>query len=505
MNAVLLWNGLGARQRLGLALALLAILLGGVAGGAWLLRDPLVPLAGELDAERVAALSQALERDRVAYRVADDGRGIAVPRSQLGKARAEAEGGLALPPSVGLEMFKDTDFSTTDFAQRINYQRALQGELTRTIETLSGVRSARVHVILPETGLLRRSSTRASAAVGVAMREARALSRAQVRGIQRLVAASVPDMRAEEVAVFDASGATLSAAPSGEGEASTAQLELKRQVDGYLEAKLARLLDEVAPGGTFGLAVDATLDERQLRVTTEEPLAAVAKDAERPAGVLSRERQVDHGAPPSSAQAGGTAERSEWELEYRVGQRVEQTLAAAGSIRRLSVAVAVRGGPADLRAAAIEQLVAHAVGIDRARGDAVTVLLLPSPAREAADAAAASAARATVPSAGQGGAGGFAVPPGGAEAPAAAVGGASALAEGAGGGAASAAPVAAGDGPSLEPPLLAGLAGLACAAAVPVALRRRARRSGPKDELDAEAMARRVRHWLDGEEPDADR
>jgi flagellar M-ring protein FliF len=505
MNALLLWNGLGTRQRLGLVLALLAILLGSVAAGAWLLRDPLVPMAGELDAEHVAALSQALERERVAYHVADDGRGIAVPRSQLGKARAAAGGGLALPPSVGLEMFKDTDFSTTDFAQRINYQRALQGELTRTIQGLSGVRSARVHVILPETGLLRRSSIRASAAVGVAMREGRVLSSAQVRGIQRLVAASVPDMRPEEVAVFDAAGASLSAAPAGEGEASSAQLALKRQVDGYLEAKLARLLDEVVPGGSVGLAVDATLDERQLRVTTEEPLAVAAKDAERPAGVLSRERQVDHGAPAASAEAAGGAERSEWEFEYRVGQRVEQTLAAAGSIRRLSVAVAVRGGPAELRAAAIEQLVAHAVGLDRGRGDAVTVMLLPAPAHEVAG--AGQAAQATVSAAVPVGAAGFAALAGSAEGPAVGGGAADAPAASTGGTAASASAAAAArvGRPSLEPPLLASLAGLACALLLPLALRRRARRSRPKDEPDAEAMARRVRHWLEGEGRDADR
>jgi flagellar M-ring protein FliF len=500
MNALLLWNGLGTRQRAGLALGLLALLLGSVVAGAWLLRDPLVPLAGELDGERIVALSQALERDRVAYRVSDDGRAIDVPRSQLGRARAAAEGGLGLPASVGLELFKDTDFSTTDFAQRINYQRALQGELTRTIETLSGVRSARVHVILPEAGLLRRSSTRPSAAVGVAMREGRALSRGQVRGIQRLVAASVPDLRAEEVAVFDASGTSLSASPAGEGEASTAQLELKRQVDGYLEAKLARLLDEVVPGGRVGVAVDATLDERQLRVTTEEPLAVAAKDAERPAGVLSRERQVDHGAPPSSAEPGGPAERSEWELEYRVGQRVEQTLAAAGSIRRLSVAVAVRGGPAELRAAAIEQLVAHAAGLDRGRGDAITVMLLPAPpAREVADATLPAHAGAAPGAQGEA----PVAPTRGADASAGGPGRAAAAAQGAGVLAVAPARGGADDGPWLEPPLLASLAGLACAVLLPVALRRRALRPRPTDEQQAEAMARRVRHWLDGEGHDA--
>jgi len=160
----------------------------------------------------------------------------------------------------------------------------------------------------------------------------------------------------------------------------------------------------------------------------------------------------------------------------------------------------VRGGPAELRAAAIEQLVAHAVGLDRGRGDAVTVLLLPAPAREV------EPAHATVTPPGPDGAVGLAALPGGAGAPAVALAGAVAWAEHAGG-APSAARADAADFPSLEPPLFAGLAGLACAVLVPLALRRRARRPRPKDELEAEAeaMVRRVRHWLEGEGRDADR
>lgn len=394
MSPVVFWNALSARRRAGFAVALLALAALMAGGGAWLLHDPLVPLVSEPRADRIAQLSQALEQARVAHRVTDDGHGVAVARSQLGKARAAAAGGgLAAPPSVGLEVFKDADFSTTDFAQRINYQRALQGELTRTLEALAGVRRARVHLILPEAGLLRRTSTPASAAIGLAMAEGHGLTRAQVRGIQRLVAASVPGLRPSDVAVFDEAGVSLGAPAAGEGEASTAQLDLKRQVDGYLEAKLARLLEEVVGDGQLSLSVDASLDERQWRVTTEEPVAAGAvgkADGERPAGVLTRERQVDRGAAaPSAGEADPAATPGEWEVEYRVGQRVEQTLAMPGSIRRLSVAVAVRGAAPELRAAAVEQLVAHGIGLDRARGDAVAVVLLSAvPANHAATAAA---------------------------------------------------------------------------------------------------------------------
>ena len=384
------WGALSARQRIGLSGGFGLILVATVALAVWLLRDPMVPLAADLNAERMNALTQELDRAKIGYQIGDGGDAVSVPQSQLGRARAAAASGqFGVPASVGLELFKDNDFSGTDFAQRINYQRALQGELTRTIQSVAGVRSARVHVILPDAGLFKRNAAKASAAVSLAMHPGKLLTRSQVRGLQRLVAASVPEIRIDDVVVLDESGASLTrAAGDVEGDMSSAQLDLKRQADEYLEGKLTRLLEEIVPHGTASLSVDTELDYKQLRITTEEPIASQGpKGEDRAAGVLVKERQSQRGRAAGPQQAAGDAaeaDSTDWEYEYKVGHRMEQTLSTPGSIKRVSVAVALQGAPADLSSAAVEDLVAHAVGINRARGDSVAVLLLAGPKPEAA-------------------------------------------------------------------------------------------------------------------------
>src|SRR4051812_1127061 len=235
------WKALGARQRIGLMAGAALIVIATVALAIWLLRDPYVPLASGLDGDSLDGVVRALERARLDYQVQDSGDAIRVPRSQLGRAHVAMSAGAGeVPQTVGLELFKETDFSSTDFAQRINYQRALQGELTRTIQSIAGVRGARVHVILPDAGLFRRDAAKATAAVSISMQPGRELTRPQVTGVQRLVAASVPEIKIDDVVVLDESGASLTRAARGsEDELSSTQLDLKRQVDQYFEAKLA--------------------------------------------------------------------------------------------------------------------------------------------------------------------------------------------------------------------------------------------------------------------------
>lgn len=393
------WNALGQRQRIGLAIGMAFILLLTVALGAWLLRDPLVPLANSLPPERQAAVAQELDRLKIDYRVAEDGNTLLVPASMVSKARtALGSGGLGLPPAAGLELFKEVDFSTTDFAQRVNYQRALQGELTRTLQTIAGVRSARVHVILAESGLLKRNSTKASVAVTLQLQPGKSLSRTQIHGIQRLVAASVPEVQAGEVVVLDETGNSLSRnSAEADGEASGAQLDLKRQVDGYFEAKLSKLLMDLAPDAQVSLSVDTALDFKQIKVTTEEPVAASGQTGDRPTGVVSRERQSQRPGREASAAKGDESggEASDWEYEYQVGRRIEQSLSTPGAIKRVSVAVAMHGAPESINTATVEKLVEHAAGLDRGRGDSVAVVLLP--AMQALQAASPSAAQEMQP------------------------------------------------------------------------------------------------------------
>jgi flagellar M-ring protein FliF len=388
------WGALSARGRAGLLVGITIIAAATAALAVWALRDPYVPLASGLAPESVSEVARDLDRAKIPFRIGANGEEIMVARSELGKARAAAADAAAgWPPSVGLELFKDPDFSSTDFAQRINYQRALQGELTRTIQTIAGVRAARVHVILADPGVFKRDSAKARAAVSVTLKPGRQLTATQVRGIQRLVAASVPEIALEDVVVLDESGASLTRASGQEAEVSSAQLDLKREADQYLAGKLTRLLQDLVPQGSASVSVDVMLDDRQLRVTTEEPIAARgARDAQHATGVLVKERQSQRGRVPDGSMPVDTidGDSTDIEYEYTVGRRMEQALSAPGSIKRVSVAVALQGAPDDLSSAAVEQLVANAAGIDRARGDSVAVLLLPVPHAIAAPDAAPS-------------------------------------------------------------------------------------------------------------------
>jgi flagellar M-ring protein FliF len=225
----------------------------------------------------------------------------------------------------------------------------------------------------------------------VALEPGKQLTAVQVRGIQRLVAASVPEIKLEDVVVLDESGASLTRASGDESEVSSAQLDLKREADQYLAGKVTRLLQDLVPQGSASVSVDAVLDDRQLRVTTEEPIAVhTSKDAEHATGVLIKERQSQHGRVPDVSTAGDAidGDSTDREFEYTVGHRMEQALSAPGSIKRLSVAVALQGAPPELSNAAVEQLVANAIGIDRARGDSVAVLLMPETHLPAANNAA---------------------------------------------------------------------------------------------------------------------
>jgi flagellar M-ring protein FliF len=374
------WAPLGAAQRAGLALGVVLLLAATVALGYWVLHDPYVPVASQLPAERLVTASKELDTHKIAHRVTDRGDTLEVRQSQVGRARLLLAGdSAALGGGVGLEIFGEADFSMTEFAQKVNYQRALQGELTRTIQAMDGVRSARVHVILSDGGVLKRNTGKASAAVAVSMKDGRAPSPSQVRGIQRLVAASVPEIQPDAVTVLDETGVSLSRrAVGGEENYSSDQLGMKREVDEYLQGKLQHMLQELAPSSRVVASVNALLDFQQLRSTTEQPIAVPKDDpAERATGVVVRERQTQRSA--GGAKVGdGSNEDSGWEFDYKVGLRVEQSLQMPGAVRRLSVAVALHGAPASIDLHSVEQLVANAIGIDKQRGDTVAVLLLPA-------------------------------------------------------------------------------------------------------------------------------
>lgn len=383
------WGQLAPRARTGFVVGLLAI----VAALAWaayaLLHTSYQPVLRASNADKLAAAVRELERQKLPYRISGDGSTLEVPAEHAGRARVAVSGGGGAGggSAAGFELFNNTDFSTTEFTQKVNYQRALQGELARTIATIEGVSSARVHLVLPESGFLRRQPVRATAAVTVEMESGEQLSAAQVRGVQKLVAAAIPEIRLEDIAVIDHSGVPLTNQRAAQADGtSNSRLELKQEVDAYLEAKLRKLLAQYDPLGEFSVSVDATLNLDEVKVTTEDVLPADGKNpAGRSTGVVIRERQnsrLEGAAAASEATAGQAAAPGSSnlvrEVEYKVGHRVEQVATAPGSIERISVAVVGRPLAGGADTATVKSIVLHAVGANEERGDSVAVVFLPA-------------------------------------------------------------------------------------------------------------------------------
>lgn len=389
------WRALSARSRAGLAagvVVLSGLLLG---AGWWLLRVDHAVLFSELRPQDAATMTAELEKLKIPYVLADHGTTVLVERAQVHAVRLKLMGrDLPLHGTVGLEIFNHTDFGMTEFAQKINYQRALQGELTRTILSFPEVRDARVHLALPEQGLFRQNAARPKAAITLALRQGHTLRPQQVSGIQRLVAAAVPGLHPQEVTLVDQQGTALSRAPD-EAESAGARLELKRELESYLARKVGLVLDQAFGPGEALASVDVTLNMDQVRVTTEDVLAAPEGKAGTATGVLVRERESARDAPVSEAGqgAGGAARGSSMQrdVEYQAGRRVEQVVSQPGAIRRLQVVAVVQRDLGREEREQLERLVSAAAGAVPERGDAVVVQSLATRVRIASEAAQPSA------------------------------------------------------------------------------------------------------------------
>jgi flagellar M-ring protein FliF len=369
------WDHFDRRARAGILAGALAIVAVSIVLGVMLLRTDYQVLFTDLGPQDAATITAELDKMKMPYRLDHDGNTILVPADQVHKTRLKLVGReLPLRGAVGFELFNGSEVGMTEFTQKINYQRALQGELTRTILALDEVQSARVHLVLAEQGLFKKTARQAKASISIAVKPGRTLSPAQIQGIQRLVGAAVPDIRPGDVTIVDQHGVALTRrGGEGEGEdeaAAADNLDDKRALEAYLQKKVTDVLDRTFGAGKAIASVDVSLNRTHRKVTTESVLGN-RPDADGSAGVKVRERITTHDgdAAGDAAQPGSSSH----ETDYQVGRRVEQTVSGAGGIARISVAVVVSANQDQEQLDRVRDVVALAAGIDRQRGDAVSV------------------------------------------------------------------------------------------------------------------------------------
>lgn len=359
------------------------------------------------------AIITALQAANVPYKLSEGGGAILVPSDQVGEMRLRlAQQGLPKSGSVGFELMDNQKFGISQFAEQVNYQRALEGELEQTIQSIQSVKSARVHLAIPKPSVFVREREAPTASVLVNMYPGRALDDGQVAAITHMVASAVPDLPVRNVTVVDQDGNLLTQSATGAG-LDASQLKYVRQVEHDTQARIDAILAPLFGAGNARSQVSADLDFSKLEQTSENygpngnPQQAairsqqqsIATDSQQSSaggvpGALSNTPPQPASAPISApAGASGAAsvtpisDHRDTTTNYELDRTVRHFQQAPGDIKRLSVAVVVNyqqhvdaKGHATMqpldaqKLAQVEQLVKDAMGYDAKRGDSVNVV-----------------------------------------------------------------------------------------------------------------------------------
>ncbi|MCJ8501311.1 flagellar basal-body MS-ring/collar protein FliF [Desulfatitalea alkaliphila] len=378
----------------------------------WSGRTDFAPLYHHMAPEDAGQVVAALREKKIDYKLSHDGGTIQIPRSRLYEVRLDlASQGLPRGGSIGFELFDDTKLGQTEFAQNINYQRALQGELSRTINGLAEVESSRVHIVMPQSSLFIREEEPASASITLRLRHGRWLSDDQVQGIVHLVSSSVPRLVPDKVTVVDQNGKML----AGFEEAPTAakrsadHLEFQQRKERALEKQIVTMLESVLGEGKAIVRVACALDFVEQEQTEEiyMPDNQVVRSEQ-----LLSQRSTDPGGAPMGVpglapniardqavqnQAGRLQafQKDDQTRNYEIGRTTRRQIMPVGQVQRLSVAVVVDGryeaAPATRGRAAepeyiprtaeemasLDAIVKSAINFDEARGDKVELANIP--------------------------------------------------------------------------------------------------------------------------------
>ena len=377
---------------------LFGVIVGSIAGSillfGWVQSVTYAPLYSNLEAEEAGEVAAYLGDNKIPYKLGAGGTSISIPSSQVYSTRIVlATQGLPRSGNIGYSIFDQNNLGMTDFLQNLNFRRALEGELTRTIMQINEVKSARVHIVMPKDRLFSRDKKEATASVLLKLKRSGGLTKHQVNGISHLIASSVEGLRPSNITIIDYDGNLLTSGTETDVLAglSSSQLEVRKNVEHYLELKAQSLLDGVLGTGKSIVRVTTDLDFQQLERTSE------IYDANTPS-IRSEERtKSTTTVAQSSEEASESSEDGTNETtitNYELNKTIEHIVNATGNIERLSVALIVDGVYEEVEDAdgeltqvykprpqeeldRLAALVKNAVGFDQTRNDQMEIVNLP--------------------------------------------------------------------------------------------------------------------------------
>jgi flagellar M-ring protein FliF len=425
-------------QKIVVMVSIAAVIALLVASSAWLKHADYKVLFSNISERDGGAIITALEQLNIPYRFSDSGGAVLVPGDKVHEVRLRlASQGLPKGGAVGFELMENQKFGISQFAEQVNYQRGLEGELARTIQSIAAVQTARVHLAIPKPSVFVREELKPSASVLLYLYAGRTLEPSQIAGIQNLVAASVPQLPVSNVTLLDQSGAMLSQLKSKllENGLDPTQIKYVQELEASVIRRIEGILTPIVGSGNARVQVAADVDFSQTEQTAEthrpnttppeisirsqqvSETASATPSAQGVPGALSNQPPVPATAPltqPAVAGAGQAAPagapvpgqlnaagvqaainsvgqpistRKDSTINYEVDKTVRHTKQSVGIVKRLSAAVVVNhrkeAGKAtskplsDIEIKQINELVKEAMGFSKDRGDTISVANAP--------------------------------------------------------------------------------------------------------------------------------
>lgn len=393
-NTVRLYKGLNKNQKL-ISIGVISLVL---IGFAFLVfsttENTMGTLFTDLEQEDSGKIVEQLKEQEIDYKLEDGGATILVPKDQVDNVRIDlAKQGLPENSNVGYEIFDRTNLGMSEFVQKLNFRRALEGELANTISNMEEVKKARVHIVIPEKALFKKDQKNPTASVTLHLENGRSISKISVEGIQNLIASSVEGLIPSDVKVMDNKANVLSQEALDENTLAgktALQHQQQRNVEAYYSEKIKSLMDGVLGPENTQVKVNAELDFTQIEQekTEFDPDGAVVRSEQ-------NIRSVDESADSLSYPYVNMAKDENNQIaNYEISKNVERIMHEVGAIKRLTVSVLINGTAqvvnkddgektiqytprTDEEMQKFNEIVRNAVGFDPNRNDQVSVLNVP--------------------------------------------------------------------------------------------------------------------------------
>ncbi|MBM2815142.1 MAG: Flagellar M-ring protein [Ignavibacteria bacterium] len=349
----------------------------------------LVVLFSNLEEQDAAKIVTKLKEKNVKYDVKDNGTTVLVEKDKVSELRLSiaAEGGLE-SGALGYELFDKTNLGMSEFVQKLNFRRALEGELARTIGSMDEVKKCRVHIVIPDKALFEKDQKIPTASVTLKLKSGRSLSKISIEGIQNLVAGSIEGMQPQHVTIVDQRGKIISPPPLDEKSIAgltSIQYDQQRKVEQYLASKAQSMMDGVLGPGNSEVRVNAELNFDQIETTTTDfdPEKQIERSEQE---IVESTKSTDSLSYPAVSLDKNQSNKIK---NYEISKSVEKIVKSVGTIKRLSVSALINSkvkvtdkeGVKSLEAlprkkediTMLQDIIRNAVGYDPSRNDQVSV------------------------------------------------------------------------------------------------------------------------------------